>query len=314
MKPAIKKIISISILLAIAFFFIFYVYYHISDFKQIMIINPLWLIPLTVLFLVGYLFISIQTKALILPLGIKLRNLEAYMLSIITGFYNLITPAYGGMAMRAVYLKKKHGFPYTTFLSSLAGIYVISFFITSLLGLISLFFIYQLYHIFNWIILGVFLALFLPLSFLIALSPQFRETKNKFINRFIRVANGWNLIRRDRKVISVGIIVTIIGLIINATSLMISYYVFGINLNFIQALFLTCITNLTILFIITPGNLGITEAVAVFSALILGLTPAQSLPVAILGRVVQMIVMFTLGPIFSYILLKKNKNVERGER
>lgn len=311
MKSSHKKFIQYSILTIILILFINYIYHHISEFKQIALINPFWLIPLIALFLLNYYFLGIQTKNLLLPLGVKLKNLEVYMLSIVTGFYNIITPAHGGMAVRAVYLKKKHNFSYTLFLSSLAGIYVINFFIASLFGLISLFFIYQSYNIFNWVIFLVFSGLFLPLLGLIVFSPEFKEAKNNFINRFIKVANGWNLIRKNKRVVSVCLSVTLAGLLISTFSTIISYHVFGINLSFIQALFLTCIASIGILILITPGNLGVAEAIAVFSALIIGITPAQSLSVAILGRIVQMIVIFTIGPIFSYILLKHQPNTKQ---
>lgn len=307
----IKKLFSTAFLITIASAFIYYILSHISDFKQIALINPLWLVPLILLFLLNYYFLGIQTKNLLLPLGVKLKNLEVYMLSIVTGFYNLITPAHGGMAVRAVYLKKKHNFSYTLFLSSLAGIYAISFLVASLFGLISLFFIYQIYNIFNWIVFLVFIGLFLPLLGLIVFSPKFKETKNNFINRFIKVANGWNLIKKNKKVIFVCLFVTLMSLLINIISIIISYHIFGINLSLIQALFLACVASIGILILITPGNLGVSEAVAVFSALIIGITPAQSLSVAILGRIVQMIVIFTLGPIFSYILLKHQPNTKQ---
>lgn len=299
-----KKLFSVSILILIVGLFAYYIYTHISDFKQIELINPLWLIPLVLLFILNYYFLGIQTKNLLLPLDVKLKNLEAFMLSIVTGFYNLITPAHGGMAVRAVYLKKKHGFAYTNFFSSLAGIYVISFFISSLFGLISLFFIYQLYNIFNWIIFLIFLGLFLLLLGVIIFSPEFKERSNKLFNRFVKVANGWNLISKDKRIILVCSFVTIMSLIINSISTIISYHIFGINLNIIQALFLTCISSIGILLLITPGNLGVAEAIAVFSALILGITPFQSLSVAVLGRIIQLLSLSILGPIFSYILLK----------
>ena len=304
MKPTTKNLIQYSILALILIFFIKYITEHISDFKQISLINPLWLVPLILIFLLNYYFTGIQTTVLLEPLGVKLRGFEAYMLSIVTGFYNLITPAKGGMLVRATYLKKKHGFPFTHFLASLAGMYVITFFIASLLGLLSLFFIHQSTRAFNWIILLVFLGIFFPLLFLIMFSPKFAETKNNFINKFIKVANGWNLIRKDKKVVFTCIFVTLIGLLINTLGTIISYYIFGISMGFIPALFLCCIGSLSLIIQLTPGNLGVGEAIAVFSALIIGIAPAQSLPVAILGRIVQMLVMFTLGPIFSYILLK----------
>ena len=299
-----KKFFSFLILVIILALFINYIYHHTGDFKQISLINPLWLIPLITLFLLNYFFIGVQTKVLLFPLGVKLKNLEAYMLSILTGFYNMITPAHGGMGVRAVYLKKKHEFSYINFLSSLAGMYVITFFTASLFGLISLFYLYKVYEVFNWIILLVFAGLFLPLLFLIVFSPKFKETKNNFFNKFIKVANGWNLIRKNKKVVYTCLFVTLISLLINTILTILSYYIFGINLSFIQALFLTCIASIGILFLITPGNLGIAEAIAIFSALILGITPAQSLSVAIFGRIIQMLVLFTLGPIFSIILLK----------
>jgi len=304
MKPLIKRIISITLLIVILGLFIFYISKHISDFKQIRLINPLWLIPLIILFLLNYFFIGVQTKVLLEPLGVKLKNLEVYMLSIVTGFYNIITPAHGGMAVRAVYLKKKHNFSYINFISSLAGMYVITFFIGSLFGLISLFSIYKVYGFFNWIIFFVFLGLFIPLILIMIFSPEFKESKHKFLNNFIKVANGWSIIRKNKKVVWSCLFFTLIMLIILTTIQILSYHIFGINLSFIQGLFLATIGGIAILIQITPGNLGVSEAVAVFSALIIGITPAQSLSVAILGRVVQMLVMFTLGPIFSYILLK----------
>ncbi len=304
MKLKLKTIISIFVLILIAGFFVYYIYNHISDFKQIELINPLWLIPLIALFLLSYFFIGLQTKTLLEPLGAKLKHIEVYMLSIVTGFYNLITPAYGGMFVRATYLKKKHLFSFAKFFSVLAGMYVMTFFINSLFGLGSLIAIWKIYDIFNLTILLVFLGVFLPLLGIIIFSPKFHESKNKIINKFVTVINGWHIIRNNKKAIVTCLIVTICALLISSASLIIEYYVFGIHISFIKALFLASISSLLLLVQITPGNLGVAETVAVFSALILGITPAQSLSVAILGRIVQMITMFTLGPIFSIILLK----------
>jgi len=123
--------------------------------------------------------------------------------------------------------------------------------------------------------------------------------------------NGWNLIRKNKKILSASIVIILTQILISCISTIISYHIFGIDLSFSKALFLTSIGSLSILIQITPAGLGINEIIAVFSGLIIGITPAQSLSVAILGRIVGMIIIFTLGPIFSYILLKhkpkKNK-------
>jgi uncharacterized protein (TIRG00374 family) len=314
MNSSIKKIASYSILVLILILFVNYLYHHTTEFKETSLTNPLWIIPLIIIFLLNYIFVGIQTKAILEPFGIKLKTMELYMLSIVTGFYNIITPARGGTGIKAVYLKKKHNFAYTKFLATLTGTYILIFFISSLFGLISLLFIYKFYNVFNSTILLLFLGIFISSTLIILFSPNFKEARYGWLNHFIKVANNWNIIRRNKGVLFTYAVVTILSLLISITNTIISYYIFGIHISFIQALFLTCIGSISVLIQITPGNLGVGEAIAVFSALIIGITPAQSLPVAIFGRIVQMIVLFTLGPIFSYILFKHKPKKEEDEK
>src|SRR3989338_8431930 len=95
--------------------------------------------------------------------------------------------------------------------------------------------------------------------------------------------------------------------IFNLISTIILYHFVGINLLVSQALFLITISAVIGMAQITPGNLGIGEVVTVLSALVLGISPPQSLTVAIISRLVSTIILFILGPMFSYILLKKQK-------
>ncbi len=89
------------------------------------------------------------------------------------------------------------------------------------------------------------------------------------------------------------------------------FKVFGINFSFISALFLASIGSLGLLISITPAGLGIQEAIVVFSGLTIGIGVHESLSAALLGRAIQMIVLFIIGPIFSVILLRKNReNIE----
>jgi uncharacterized protein (TIRG00374 family) len=87
--------------------------------------------------------------------------------------------------------------------------------------------------------------------------------------------------------------------------LMLQFKVFGMELSFAKAAYLTAIGGLSLLIQLTPAGLGINEAITVFSASTIGITPAQSLSVAILGRLISVVVLFTLGPLFSYLLMKK---------
>ncbi len=313
MKTQIKTSLSIGILISIVTLFIYYIIKHISDFKQLSLVNPFYLVILLALFIFTYFLISLVTKNLLKPLGVRLKNFEAFALSIVTGFYNLITPFRGGMATRAIYLKKKHDFSYTEFLSSLAGMYVIAFLIASFLGLLSTYLIYLTEDIFSPILFMIFLGIFLPLLLIVIFSPKLPETKNNFINRFIKVINGWHTIKNNKRIIFIISSLTLIQLLIGSLMIYLQFQVFGIEINFIKCIFLTSIGSLSLLIAITPANLGVGEAVTVFSALTIGITATQSLSVVLLGRAIQFLVLFILGPIFSYILLnnKPNQNASK---
>jgi uncharacterized protein (TIRG00374 family) len=307
---SIKTLLSFLTLAIILSLFIYYIFNHISDFRQLSIVNYWFIIILAIIILLSSTLNGQVTDKLVSTFGIKLKFKEWFGLSVITTFYNIITPFKGGMAARAVYLKKKHEFSYANFLAALAGTYVLSFLVAAFLGLVSLFFLYQQLKIFNLLILLIFLSFFIPLLVIVVFSPKFPETKYTLINKIINILNGWHLIHKKRKIILLVSVVATIQLLMGAIGIIISYYIFAINISFAQALFISSVTSFAILISITPAGLGIQEAISVFCGLVIGITPAQALSVAILNRAMTMIIIFILGPIFSYILLKHDPKQE----
>ncbi len=308
------RILSGLILAVIVAFFVWYILRHISDFKGLAIVglSNIWLVLLVALIvLITFYLNGFLLDTLMRPFGFKLGFRESFGLAIITNFYNTITPFRGGMAARAVYLKKKYKFPYINFLATLSAIYIIIFLIGSLLGLISIIFIWKNYSIFSPIIFILFLAVFLFLMSIIIFSPKLPEQKNKWLNRFIKVINGWHLIKNNKKIVFATAIVSLIQLILATTTLLINYSIFGIHLSFFAALFIASINSLAILIAITPGNLGIGDAINVFSASIVGVGLTNAIAATILGRAISIIVISILGPIYSYQLMKEVKKKEK---
>jgi len=298
-----KSLITTIILLILALLLAFYIKNNLSDFSSLSLVSPYLIIFLIILFIFNYFILGLLTKYLISPLNVKIGFFESFQIAVVTGFYNLITPFRGGMAARAVYLKKKHDFSYSDFFASLSASYVIMFFIAGLIGLITSYFIYMKTGEFNIIIFFVFLITFLGMISIIIFSPRLPKTRSSFINKFINVVNGWTLIKNNKKIILVISILTLIQTFVSALSGYLSFHVFGIEISFIEALFLTSIGTISIIIAVTPANLGIGEAIGVFSALTLGITPAQSLTVAVLGRAISFITLFIMGPVFSYKLI-----------
>jgi uncharacterized protein (TIRG00374 family) len=304
MKPTTKKLLSITLSILIVTLFVFYISRHLEDFKQLELVNYPIIVVLAVIILLSSTFNGMMTDFLVSAFGIKLRLKEWFGLSVITTFYNIITPFRGGMAARAVYLKHKHNFSYSNFLAALAGTYIMSFLIAAFFGLVSLCFLYKQLKIFSPLVLLIFLIFFIPLLLIFIFSPKFSETKSSLANKIINVMNGWHLIHKQRKLVTIVAIISTIQLFMGAFSYIVSYYIFSIQISLAQAIFMSSFGTFAILISITPAGLGIQEGVSVFSALAIGITPAQAISVAVLNRVITMVVMFTLGPIFSYILLK----------
>jgi len=273
-------------------------------FSTLRLVNSWMIIILGLIVLINSTLNGLVTDALVSVFGIRLSVKEWFGLSIITTFYNTFTPFRGGMMARAAYLKEKHNFPYTNFLAALMGTYVIDFMVYSLFGLISLILLYNEMKVFSWIVLLIFLAFFIPLLIILVFSPSFMESRNKYLNKIIRVLNGWNLIRKNRRMVATSFIRNILQVIIMTTGTLLSYSIFGIHISIAAALFLTTLGLLGMIISIAPAGLGIPQVIAIFSALVINISPAQSLPVSLLNSAVLILIVFSLGPIFSYLLIK----------
>jgi glycosyltransferase 2 family protein len=297
-----KNLISGTILLLIIIYLIYYINNNLQNFKQLTITNPLYLIPLIVILFIFLYSNGIMLKFLMKPFQIKLKNNEAFGLAIITNFYNLITPFRGGAAARAIYLKKKHDFPYVNFLATLSAIYILIFLVSSLIGIFSMLTLIEKSY-------PILLALSIFTIFLLSIiifSPKIKENNNKWSNRFIKVINGWHLIKNNKKIITITIIISLIQVFLIALNNLLAYNIFGIEITLAKALFIAAISNLSIIIAITPGNLGIGDAINVFTANIIGIPLTEAIAATILLRAVNLIIIFILGPIYSYKLIKKN--------
>ncbi|MBS3112925.1 flippase-like domain-containing protein [Candidatus Woesearchaeota archaeon] len=307
MKPSIKHLITTTILFAIILLLFNYLKNNLSDFKQLTLVNPLYLFVLVLIFMAGMILNGFLLDYLMRPFGLRLNLKEIIGLPIITNFYNLITPFRGGAGIRAVYLNKKHNFPYVHFLATLGAIYVILFLVNGLGGILSMIYIWLSYNIFNWIIFLAFTVFTLFLIVIIILSPKLPKSKNSLINKFIKVINGWHLIKDNKQVLFITTIIGLVQLILGAINTMITYNLFSIQIDFFKALFIASVGSLSILVAITPGNLGVGEAISIFSANLIGIPLTEAIAATILLRAINLAVILILGPIFSYILIKHEK-------
>ena len=297
---------SVSIFVIIITFLLLFHYLR-NDFNKFKDIHIFTFIPFVYLFILATISLinnGLLLKYIIKPFNLKLNPKEWFGLSVLTTLGNYITPFSGGAIFRATYLKKKYNFPYSSFISTLGGIYLIAFLMSSIVGLISIIFFSFLYGESNLYLTILFTFLVTFLISMLLIPFRFNNTNNNFLNKFIKILNGWNKIRESR-IIKPIILLNLINLIILALMIFFEFKIFGVKITFLQALFLSVTSNISVLIGITPSSLGIRETLVAFSANIIGIPIHQSLIVVLLDRAIFLIIISILGPLFIYLLFRK---------
>lgn len=296
-----KKIIIYFLVIAVVGLF----FYQFKDeLLEIHIVKPIYILP-----------IILASFAIILVNGlINFIILKSYSLSIpfltcvglagLSALGNLVIPMRGGSVSNAVYLKKKFKFSYSKFLSSLSALYVVIFWVSSVCGLLGVLLLRVFYNIGTpWDLALFFLIIFVTLSSIIIFSPTIPLTKYSFINKFISVVNNWNSFNQDRKSILYVAIATILNILIGTVLSYSMFQLIGETVNLFKLAIYTIFSGFSILISFTPGNLGIKETFAIYSASTLGI----ALPLVLVVSIVERLASLLVSLLVSIVFIKKSQ-------
>jgi uncharacterized protein (TIRG00374 family) len=140
---------------------------------------------------------------------------------------------------------------------------------------------------------------------LLALMPNAElKASNRWNRALSKAWEGWNIIRTDFSLLLKVSALTLVSFLLAAASLFVAYRALGLPIDFLTALLIGLFTSLSILLRVTPGNLGIQEAVISLTSALLGAGFEEGFLGAILVRTASLIVVFVLGPVFSYLLAR----------
>jgi uncharacterized membrane protein YbhN (UPF0104 family) len=184
------------------------------------------------------------------------------------------------------------------------ALYFISFLVNSFIGLICIFTLYFVHTVIHVPISLFFGAVFLLTGGSILLSPKIPRTKNWLLEKVFSVLRSWDSIRKEQRLVERLIFVVVVHAVMELLTVYISFAAYHVDLSLIKCLFISTIFSFSVLLKITPGSLGITEALMVIGANTFGITPGQSLLAAGLIRVVNIFLIFIIAPIFNYKLMK----------
>jgi len=216
-----------------------------------------------------------------------------------------------GAIFRATYLKKKYNFEYSKFLSTLYGYYIILFLLYSILGVFSLLLKWKLNNQFYLILIIFFGALLLAMLFLMFVRVSFdkifkkKETfSGKIANALTKFMKSWDRIVRNKKLLFQLIVITLLNILINTVIIYFEFTALSINVDILDLILYSSLSGVSLLVSLTPGSLGIREAVFLISSQSIGLDQEQIVQLAVVDRGILFFLLFFMM-IFIFIFLKE---------
>lgn len=304
------KRLGLVLTLIVFLAFGYYIVTNKEDLKPLLEINPGYVI-LIFLTQLGMIFSNgLFVKIIIEPFKKFIKVKEAFYVSILSTVGNFFAPVGAGFGFRAVYLKKKHGLSYSNYFSTLSGNYIIVFLVTSIFGLVGLLLLRQEFSYQAFIITAIFSAMLAGSIILMILKPgQIPSIKNdngmlkKIVKVVTDIVKGWTYVAAHKRLLIKLILLTTANLFLAVASLFFITNALNIEVTFPALLLLSVLGSLSLFINITPGNLGVKEAVFIFSSTMLGLTVNEIILIALIDRGVMFL---TLGILWLYSFKIRN--------
>lgn len=304
MKNVIRNLLAIVIISTGAV----YIYFNR---EQLIILKDIKKEDIVILVLLNFIFLyatGYTFKLLIRTMNINLSFIETIGLSVLTNFANYLGPIRPGAALKAVYLKHTKGFLYANFASVLVASSFLGIFMRGACGLIILLLLKQ--HAIETpaflYVICIFLTILPIIPFLYKI-PRIKKTNSKISKIFHSTIDGLEVIQSKKNDLIFISSTFIVQFFLSACITVITFNSLGVQLTFLTALFIGIFTSIANLLTITPSNLGIQEIVSAYIFTIAGFDFTTGIIGASIGRIINIIVIFSLSPIFSYYLLKNNE-------
>lgn len=310
-----KKYISPILTTIILILFTIYLYTNPQIIDGLISVKTIYILLIMGLYLLIFFVEGVFIQVTLDIFKKKVDTKESFFLATISRIGNYLLPMRAGAVFRAAYLKKKFNFDYSNFLSTLYGYYIIFFLTNSVLALLILlikWFIqdqqYMLLITFFFAIsIGMLLLVFIkfPLDRYIEKSKGITKRILTFISKFLK---GWDLIVKNKRAFLLLILLAFANIFINILVVVSEFLAININGDILDSILYTCISGVSLLISITPGSLGIREAVFLITSGSLGLNSDQVIQLAFLDRGIMFVLL--LVALFVILIFFKRYNLK----
>jgi uncharacterized membrane protein YbhN (UPF0104 family) len=291
-----KKKIGNIIALTFLGFLVVYVWFNKDIFDSLSSIAIVALVLIIALKIITLIVNGLFTKITLEGFGKNIGHKESAYISLISTIGNYFGPFLGGVGLRAAYLKKKHNFALTHFAGTLYGYYLMSFFVSSVIGLIGILFLYIFYDNFSLLLVFGFLAVILMVVALAIINiPNNRTFNNRYLTRLykrlIQMSEGWGTLKSSPHLLFRLLGNNFLVIFVSILATFIEFYALNISITLPSLMLYSALGTLSLLVSFTPGAIGIKEAIFVFSSSTLMISSTDIIKVAVLDRGVTLLIL-----------------------
>ena len=268
------------------------------------------------------LILGLQFKYTMTLFAVSLPFKEWFGLTVVNSLFSYYLPLRGGLLVRGAYLKYRYQFAVSHYLSLLVTSQIWMIGIAAGWGLCSALWLFD-----SSPLMPFLAALFLVLLLISGLTQPLMQSLLPVLTRYLLAKNNTtqsfaDKLQRFLETFTQGLkiwhqhpfsrtyflLIVSTFILCSALRLYSCFLFLGATVEFSQVLLIQSILSVTFVFSITPANLGIKEAMIVFSAQFLGVDSELALVAGLLDRVMPMLVIFISGLYYSQTLLHHCQN------
>ena len=280
-------------------FFIFISYYlavHWDEFYSLWRLSYQETILAGIFLFLGLLLNCYQINLFLQKFNVRLGLLELIFVTHGMMLGNLVIPMRGGSGGFAVYLKKAHRLNYHKFGVIYGGTAILVGLVSSVMGLGALCFIAIKFRIFEPSLTSILTALLLGCVYLTLFTPRLKKNGGgRTLNFLIRMNESWVGLTKDVTLLIKVTCALILITLLQTLSLYFIYLAIGRPLSFSATLITSCLGAVAYLVPITPGSLGVFDAVIIEAPRLLGLDTTAAIMGAVWLRILSFVICLALG-------------------
>lgn len=280
--------------LVIIIFLLWYLAEHWQDVRALLKLNGFELAVIYLLCLAGILDSAVVVMAILRPMGIRVFFFDMVLLQNAGLLLNYVPMKFGTFFM-ANYLKRHYKLKYSYYGTFAVYLTLILSAVASLTGMIVMVFVYGTGDYQRQILTAVFLICFFASCFLLFLPLPVPKGSSKLAIVLRDFLTSRGTLMWDAKVLLSVEVLLFFNFVFASVRLAVIYYSMGVHIHPAGFLVLGVLGYITMFVNITPGSLGIREAVLGAGAVVLGVPLEAGFTAAIIDRAIALSWAFVVG-------------------